>query len=168
LGTYLPVRIGFWFLDENNETCYNQGDKPTGVEEPYCQPLITEIVGPMGGQVNFTVELRPSLPSGDYSIKRIIDIDPNNVWINYGQELISKFTMAEGLANYGIGVEKTGETVPNKGGLLQDIKSGITGAITGISNLVLSGWQIVTIIAIISEVLITFIISKTIIKLNKR
>ncbi|MCX6746807.1 MAG: LamG domain-containing protein [Candidatus Pacearchaeota archaeon] len=168
LGAYLPVRIGFWFLDENNETCYNQGDKPTEVEEPYCQPLITEVVGPMGGQVNFTVELKPNLPSGDYSIKRIIDIDPNNVWINYGQELISKFTMVEGLANYGISVEKTGEVIPKKEGLLQNIKSGITGAITGISNFVLSGGQIVAIVAIIGGVLVVFIISKTIIKLNKR
>jgi hypothetical protein len=113
LGTYLPVRIGYWFLNEANTSCYNQGDKPTGVEDPYCQPLIIETLGPMGGSVNFTVKLHPELPAGNYSIKRIIDIDPNNVWINYGQEKIGSFVMAEGLTDYGIAVEKTGESNPN-------------------------------------------------------
>jgi len=112
-GTYLPVRVGFWFLDTDNTTCYNQGEKPEGVEEPYCQPLIIETLGQMGGSVSFTVKLHPSLPTGDYSIKRIIDIDPNNVWINYGQETIGSFVMAEGLSNYGIAVEKTGENNPS-------------------------------------------------------
>jgi len=167
LGTYLPVRIGFWFMNEANTTCYNQGDKPTGVEEPYCQPLIIETLGPMGGSVNFTVKLHPELPAGNYSIKRIIDIDPNNVWINYGQETIGSFVMLEGLSNYGISVEKTGEIMPEKEGILQSIKSGITGAITGIGQL-LSGWQIVAVLAIIGGILITFIISRTIIKLKKK
>jgi len=111
-GTYLPVRIGYWFLDENNETCYNQGDKPAGVEDPYCQPLVIETIGPMGGSVNFSVKLQPNLAAGDYSIKRIIDIDPNRVWINYGQETIGMLTMAETIGNPGIGLEKTGETMP--------------------------------------------------------
>ncbi len=74
--------------------------------------LIIETLGPMGGYVNFTVKLQPSLPAGNYSIKRIIDIDPNNVWINYGQEMIGSFTILEGLSNYGIAVEKTGENNP--------------------------------------------------------
>jgi len=168
LGTYLPVRIGYWFLDINNETCYDQGDKPTGVEGPYCQPLIIETIGPMGGQVNFTVESQPSLPSGNYSIKRIIDIDPNNVWINYGQELISSFVMAETLSTYGIGIEKTGEATAEKEGLLKDITSKITGAVTGEFQTLLSGWQIVAIITVIGLVLITSIISRTIIKLKKK
>jgi len=113
LGAYLPMRIGFWFMNEANTTCYNQGDKPTGVEEPYCQPLIIETLGPMGGSVSFTVKLHPELSVGNYSIKRIIDIDPNNVWINYGQEAIGSFVMAESLSTYGIGVEKTGENNPS-------------------------------------------------------
>jgi len=112
-GTYLPVRIGYWFLNEANTSCYNQGDKPTEVEDPYCQPLIIETLGPMGGQVNFMVKLHPELPAGNYSIKRIIDIDPNNVWINYGQENIGSFIMAESLNNYGITVEKTWESNPS-------------------------------------------------------
>ena len=113
VGAYLPVRIGFWFMDETNTTCYNQGDKPTGVEEPYCQPLIIETIGPMGGSVNFTVELQPSLPAGDYSIKRIIDIDPLGVWYNYGQETIGTFLVTETLTESGISLETTGESMPN-------------------------------------------------------
>ncbi len=168
IGTFLPIRIGFWFLNaSDNRTCFNQGDKPTGVEEPYCQPLIVETLGPMGGSVNFTVKLQPELPVGDYLIKRIIDIDPNNVWINYGQETIGSFVMAEGLTNYGIALEKTGEVMPLEEGLLQNIKTGITGAVTGFKQL-LSGWQIVAIFAIIGGILITLIISKTIIKLKKK
>ena len=112
LGAYLPVRIGYFFLDVDNITCYNQGNKPTGVEDPYCQPLIIETLGPMGGSVNFTVKLHPSLPEGDYSIKRIIDIDPLGVWYNYGQEIIGSFTMLESLNNYGIVLETTGESNP--------------------------------------------------------
>ncbi len=166
LGAYLPIRIGYWFLDTANTTCYNQGDKPTGVKDPYCQPLITEIIGPMGGQVNFTVELQPSLPVGNYSIKRIVDIDPNNVWINYGQEVISLFVMTETLSTYGISVENTGEVMPEKEGPLENIKSKITGGVVGVSQLI-SGWQIVAIIAIIGGVLIVFIISKTILRLKE-
>ena len=112
-GTYLPVRIGYWFLDITNTTCYNQGDRPTGVSDPYCQPLIIETIGPMGGSVDFTVELQPSLPAGNYSIKRIIDIDPLGVWYNYGQEVISSFTMLESLSTYGTGVENTGDSMPS-------------------------------------------------------
>jgi hypothetical protein len=168
LGTYLPVRIGYWFLDSTNTTCYNQGDKPTGVEEPYCQPLIIETIGPMGGQVNFTVELQPSLLVGNYSIKRIIDIDPSNIWINYGQELISTLTMAESLSTYGISSKTTGEIMPEREGVLENIKSKITGAITGVSQLLVSGWQIVAIIGIIAGLLVVSIISRTILRLKKK
>jgi hypothetical protein len=167
LGTYLPIRIGYWFLDEANATCYNQGDKPTGVKDPYCQPLIIETIGPMGGSVNFTVELQPTLPSGNYSIKRIIDIDPNSVWINYGQELIGTFMVTESISSSGISIEKTGEVIPEREKQLQNIKSEITGAAIGVSPL-LSGWQIVIIITVIGGVLIVFIISKTILKLKKK
>ncbi len=174
LGTYLPVRIGFWFLNLSNTTCYNQGDKPTGVEDPYCQPLIIETLGPMGGSVNFTVKLHPNLSEGDYSVKRIIDIDPNNVWINYGQESIGSFVMSESLSNYGAVIEKTGEDNPGieKNNLETDninnnekSPAGITGRI--IYDLLSKG-NLVAITAIIGLVLITLIISRTIIKLKKK
>ncbi len=56
--------------------------------------------------------LQPSLPAGDYTLKRIIDIDPNDVWINYGQEEIDTITVTEDMENYGINLEKTGEDNP--------------------------------------------------------
>ena len=111
LGAYLPVRIGYWFLDVTNTTCYNQGDRPTGVADPYCQPLVIETIGPMGGSVLFTVELQPELPAGDYSIKRIIDVDPNDVWVNYGQETIGTVAVPEDSINFGINLIKTGEVL---------------------------------------------------------
>ena len=111
VGAYLPVRIGYWFLDVTNSSCFNQGDRPTGVSDPYCQPLVTETIGPMGGSVLFTVELQPQLPAGDYSIKRLIDIDPNDVWINYGQEKIDTVTVTEDSINFGINLIKTGEAI---------------------------------------------------------
>ena len=43
-----------------------------------------------------------------------------------------------------------------------------TGAVTGMSNLHLSGWQIVIVIAIVGLILLTSIISRTIIKLKKK
>ncbi|MDP3734493.1 MAG: LamG domain-containing protein, partial [Nanoarchaeota archaeon] len=112
LGAYLPVRIGYWFLNTANTTCHNQGDRPTGVANPYCQPLMIETIGPMGGSVSFTVKLQPSLPAGDYSIKRIIDIDPQGVWINYGQEEIDTITVTEDITSFGASLERTGEENP--------------------------------------------------------
>lgn len=94
-GEYLPIRISYWFTAEDNSTCYDQGDKPTGVESPYCQPLIIQTLGPMEGTVNFTVVMRPELPAGDYNITRRIDIDPDDVWINYGQEVIGEVHLSE-------------------------------------------------------------------------
>jgi hypothetical protein len=195
-------------MNEANTTCYNQGDKPTGVEEPYCQPLIIETLGPMGESVSFTVKLHPELSAGNYSIKRMIDIDPNNVWINYGQETIVSFVMAEGLSNYGISVEKTGENNPSvntnnqqqsSSSFVEDSSSS-SKKVTNIYNTyntvpdkesqppsgngvihlnnptgtggviqdLLSRGNLVVIIVIIGGILITFIISKTIIKLKKR
>ena len=89
---YLPIRINYWFLDESNTTCYNQGDQ-TGVESPYCEPLTVQTVGQIDTEVEFTVDLRPDLPEGVYNIVRSIEIDPENVWIDYGQEIIGKISV---------------------------------------------------------------------------
>jgi hypothetical protein len=87
---FLPIRISYWFLDETNTTCYNEGDKLAGVEAPYCNPLTVQTVGQINTSINFTVDLRPDLPEGEYSIVRNIEIDPDNVWVDYGQEIIGK------------------------------------------------------------------------------
>ncbi len=103
LGDYLPVRIGFWFLDTANESCYNQGPLPTDVTvvEPYCNPMMIQTMGPMGYNISFQVVLRPNITDGTYNIKRIIEIDPNNVWIGYGQEGIGTVTVDGAGSGYG-------------------------------------------------------------------
>jgi hypothetical protein len=85
---FLPVRLSFWFLNYTNETCYNQGTQPTGVNSPYCQPLTITTVGEIEKTINFTVDLKPTLEVGNYTIIRSIEIDPENIWIDYGQEII--------------------------------------------------------------------------------
>jgi len=116
LGAYLPVRIGYWFMNESNESCYSQGTLPEGVTviEPYCNPLMTEALGPMGGSINFRVDLRPNLAAGTYNVKRIIEIDPNNQWEGYGQEIIGQISVTEDMTDSGsIGLDKIGETMPD-------------------------------------------------------
>ncbi len=133
------MRIGYWFLNTANTSCYNQGDRPAGVADPYCQPLVIETVGPMGGSVSFTVELQPSLPAGDYSIKRMIDIDPNEEWVNYGQEEVDTVTVTEDLDIYGIKLQKTGEQMPSsssEGSSSSGSSSGGGGGSSGGSSII--------------------------------
>jgi hypothetical protein len=92
---FLPIRIAYWFLDSSNTTCFSQGEKPVGVETPYCYPLIAETVGQINKNTNFTVELRPSLPVGNYTIVRDIEIDPQQTWIKYGQEIIGTLAVTD-------------------------------------------------------------------------
>lgn len=191
-GAYLPIRIGFWFLNPENTTCYNQGYKPAGVEDPYCQPLITELIGPMGENVSFTVELSPSLPVGGYSVKRTIDIDPLGVWYNYGQEVIGTFAVTEALSDYGISTEiiegsddddsssssssssdSSSEVITTADSAEEDNeiirlndKAGITGAIIGESAL--AGWQFVIVTGILAAILMTFIICNTLVGTKKK
>ncbi len=95
-GTWLPIRMGFWFQSGAGE-CHDQGTLPSGVEkiEPYCNPLMIQTLGAMGSSFNFTVVLRPNLTYGTYDVNRIIEIDPDNVWTNYGQEKIGTITVEE-------------------------------------------------------------------------
>jgi parallel beta-helix repeat protein len=92
---FLPIRIFYWFLNESNTTCYNQVKQSDNAETPFCNPLVAQTIGEVNKQLNFTVELRPSLPAGNYTIVRRIDIDPDNVWINYGHERIGVLEVAE-------------------------------------------------------------------------
>jgi hypothetical protein len=92
---FLPIRVHYWFLDENNESCYSQGNYSVALAEPYCQPLTVYTVGQINTQLDFTVDLRPSLPEGTYNIVRSIEIDPDNVWIDYGQEIIGQVEILE-------------------------------------------------------------------------
>jgi len=135
-GSLLPLRMFFWITDVNKTKCFNQ-DKATDTnraEAPYCLPLVAETLGPNGGQVNFTVDLRPNIPNGDYNITRSIEIDPivNNevMWINYGQDNIGQITVLES-GEADLYLIKTGESLPVK----TQTATGITGAATTILQL---------------------------------
>ena len=119
VGALLPLRMFFWITDVNKTKCFNQ-DKATDTnraEAPYCLPLVAETLGPNGGQVNFTVDLRPNIPNGDYNITRSIEIDPiiNNAvrWVNYGQDNIGQIQVLES-GNAASHLIKTGESIPEK------------------------------------------------------
>lgn len=85
-----------------------------------------------------------------------IEIDPivegEVTWTNYGQGDIG-----------GIEVEEQ-----NDEPLIDISILGITGAVTGITQFLLSGWQIVAIIGIIGGILVVFIISRTMLKLKEK
>ena len=124
LGTYLPIRIGFWFLNETNGTCLSQGALPDGVTvaDPYCNPVMVQTLGPMGNTVNFTVNLRPNLTQGVYVIKRLVEIDPDNVWVSYGQEDIGLVNVNEPNTNYDFSVHSSDSNVVAAEGV-----NGLTG-----------------------------------------
>ena len=50
--------------------------------------MVAYTIGKINTTLNFTVELLPNLPEGTYTIVRNIEIDPEQVWINYGREQI--------------------------------------------------------------------------------
>ncbi|MFH1237124.1 MAG: carboxypeptidase-like regulatory domain-containing protein [Candidatus Aenigmatarchaeota archaeon] len=108
---FLPIRIFYWFMDENNEICYNQAKEGNNAEAPFCNPLVTQTIGEVNTQINFTVDLRPNLPEGNYTIVRRIDIDPENVWINYGHEAIGRLEVIAGSDVSGIQLNMNGNSV---------------------------------------------------------
>ncbi len=111
---YLPIRISYWFLDESdNKTCYSQGNYSVATAEPYCQPLTVYTIGQVNSTLDFVVDLRPSVPSGTYTIVRNIEIDPEQVWINYGREAIGTIEVTEGNEEATVSLENTG-TFPEK------------------------------------------------------
>ncbi|MBI2134492.1 hypothetical protein HYU09_00745 [Candidatus Woesearchaeota archaeon] len=134
VGELLPLRMFFWITDVNKTKCFNQ-DKASDTnraEAPYCLPLTAETLGPNGGQVNFTVDLRPNVPDGEYNITRSIEIDPivNNIvtWINYGQENIGQIKVLES-GSADLFLLKTGESAPVRAA------AGITGAAIALTQL---------------------------------
>lgn len=111
---FLPIRIFYWFIDEDNETCYNQAGDTNSAENPFCNPLVAQTIGEVNTQINFTVELRPSLASGNYTIVRRIDIDPEQVWINYGHESIGTLEVTENSGEADIELTSNSEPVKQK------------------------------------------------------
>jgi hypothetical protein len=108
---FLPIRIFYWFMDDNNETCYNQAKEGNNAEAPFCNPLVAQTIGEVNMQINFTVELRPNLPEGNYTVIRRIDIDPDNVWINYGHEAIGRLEVIGNSGSPGITLSMNGNPI---------------------------------------------------------
>jgi len=108
---FLPIRLFYWFLDETNTSCYSQGNYSVAMIEPYCQPLVAHTIGEVNTVLNFTVDMRPSLPSGNYTLVRRIDIDPNDIWINYGHEILGMIEVLEDNTELNVNLEITSKDV---------------------------------------------------------
>ncbi len=160
VGALLPLRMFFWITDVNKTRCFNQdkANDTNRAEAPYCLPLVAETLGPNGGQVNFTVDLRPNIPNGEYNITRSIEIDPivNNevTWVNYGQDNVGQIKVLES-GNADLFLLKTGESLPVK----TQTATGITGVATA-TQLTTTVIGIVTTLSIIILGLLGYIIYK--------
>lgn len=157
---FLPIRISYWFLDTTNTTCYNQGSKPVGVESPYCQALTVTTVGQINTIINFTVDLRPDLPVGNYTIVRSIEIDPDNRWIDYGQEIVGKveiLSSSKGLITLKHTGEIAKEILEAVGKIVPEIAPSETGIITGLASL-LTATNISLIISLMTLGLVCYLI----------
>jgi len=164
VGELLPLRMFFWITDVDKTTCFSQdkSNDTNRAEGPYCLPLVAETLGPNGGEVNFTVDLRPNVPNGNYNITRSIEIDPivNNkvTWINYGQDNIGNIKVLEsGIAD--ISLLKTGESVPIRTTGIQAV-TGITGAAVATSQTAFASTGFIAIISIIIFGMLVFQVYK--------
>ena len=83
---FLPIRMSYWFLDETNTTCHSQEASQSSGSQ--CSPLTVTTVGQIDTPINFTIDIKPSLSPGNYTIVRDIEIDPDSTWIDFGQEII--------------------------------------------------------------------------------
>ncbi len=152
---FLPIRIFYWFLNEDNTSCYSQGNYTVEMIEPYCQPLVAHTIGEVNTVLNFTVEMRPSLPAGNYTLVRRIDIDPEDVWINYGHEAIGTIEVTEDSTEASVGLKVAGASEPAESDIEPD---GLTGEVTGLSFDSGTISLIVSVFAL--AVILTYVISK--------
>jgi len=88
---YLPIKIYYWFIDENNN-CISQ-HKFNSVT-PHCEPLIAEGLGQVTMNSTFLVTLKPALDTGNFTVFRELQIDPpvrgQQVWITYSKGVLDK------------------------------------------------------------------------------
>lgn len=105
LNDLLPIRLYFWFTDTEKTQCHSQdkGTNTNRAEQPYCLPLVAEILGPNNGTVTFRADLRPALSAGTYGFIRSIEIDPLGVWTQYGRGYLGKIEVSES-GDAGIGI----------------------------------------------------------------
>ncbi|HTY43790.1 MAG TPA: hypothetical protein VMC80_00935, partial [Patescibacteria group bacterium] len=90
---------------------------------------------------------------GNYTIKRIVDIDPNNLWTTYGESSAGVVQVTEDSATYSASVKTTAEVKPKGTGLL-------TGAVIDVKQFFSSGWKSIVFILAVALILAIFIISR--------
>jgi hypothetical protein len=152
---FLPIRIFYWFLDETNTSCYSQGNYTVEMVEPYCQPLVAHTIGEVNKVLNFTVEMRPSLPAGTYTLVRRIDIDPDDVWINYGHEAIGTIEVTEDSTEASVGLKVSAASEPVETVVQSDR---VTGEVTGFAFDTGTVSLIVSVVAL--AVILSYILSR--------
>lgn len=168
---FLPMRLYYWFLSEDNTTCYDQSGDNRSAESPSCHPFVAETVGQVGMLHNFTVELRPNVPaSGVYTLVRRIEIDPpeNGMpkWINYGHEGIGTIEVTE--------VGEGGSVMLHEATLLSETVEGDSmSAVTGMAAAVSSAFNwsetgVIKIIKVLSSLVALAMICMTIVKVKRK
>ena len=182
-GDWLPIKIAYWFLDENNESCKDQDrfSDSNRAEKTYCIPLIAQLLGRINENTEFRIDLRPNLPAGSYSIVRDIEIDPNQIWIKYGQGVIDEANILESNSNANIFLvqdmevediqEMTVEQEVEQSSGLNYVTGLATGAIDETVNEVkaaLSGGNVVAIVGMICSLLAIFVVCFTVYKIKTK
>lgn len=153
---YLPIRISYWFLNyTDNKTCYPQGNYSVATAEPYCQPLTVYTVGQINSTIDFIVDLRPSLPSGNYTIVRNIEIDPEQVWINYGMEVIGVVEVLEANNRPSVSLRNTGTFPGFEPASTAGAVSSVTGWSIGNAGSVIAIISVIAVLGIAGYFLLT-------------
>ena len=107
-GEYLPLRWKFWFVNDRN-VCIDQGGG--GEVEPQCRPLIAETIGRANDTIPIEIKIRPSLNRGNYSMIREFEVDPEEVWVSYGREIIAQIEVVEDNLYRGVEMKKITKSI---------------------------------------------------------
>ena len=107
-GEYLPLKWKFWFVNDRN-VCIDQGGG--GEVEPQCRPLIAETIGRANDTIPIEIKIRPSLNRGNYSMIREFEVDPEEVWVSYGREIIAQIEVVEDNLYRGVEMKKITKSI---------------------------------------------------------
>jgi hypothetical protein len=116
-------------------------------------------------ELTVNVTLRPALDVGDYTVVRELEIDPNQIWISYGQEPIGQIKVLERISTARVSVEKTGDEKSDVIAIAKTTtttlrKPEVTGRVVGMETEGRSPWTlIISLIVVIS--LIVYAIIRT-------
>jgi len=91
---YLPMRWKFWFVDLETYRCMDQSREQRFIE-PYCNPLVAQVINLGNATFTVNITMRPSLKRGNYTMIRELEVDPEQVWVSYGHGSIANITVLE-------------------------------------------------------------------------